>query len=248
MRIRTIKPEFPQSESVGRVSRDARLLFILLWPLCDDEGRTRAASRLLASLLFPYDEDAPKRIDGWIAELEREDMVRRYSTHGDTYLEVRNWAKHQRIDRPSPSKIPPFDESSRALANPREPSCEDRDQGSGIKDQGSKDQGSYDPSTRRQAVEEQFAEFWTAYPRREGKQAARKAFEKLPDHPRIVTAARQYAAAVAQWRPEERKYVPHPATWLNQGRYDDDPATWLRNAPPDNLPLETESDGMTPKF
>ena len=30
-RIRTIKPEFPQSESVGRLSRDARLLFILVW-------------------------------------------------------------------------------------------------------------------------------------------------------------------------------------------------------------------------
>ena len=47
-RIRTIKPEFPQSESMGRVSRDARLLFVQLWCICDDHGRTRAASRMLA--------------------------------------------------------------------------------------------------------------------------------------------------------------------------------------------------------
>lgn len=140
MRIRTIKPEFPQSESVGRLSRDARLLFILLWPICDDSGRTRAASRMLASLLFPYDEDAPKLIEHWLGELERESMVRRYSVNGDTYLEICNWQKHQKIDKPSASKLPAFAESSRILAesspNPRERSSEDRDQGSGTKDQG----------------------------------------------------------------------------------------------------------------
>lgn len=77
-RIRTIKPEFPQSESVGRLSRDARLVFILLWTVADDEGRSRAASRMLASLLYPYDDDAPKRIDGWLSELEREKCLIRY--------------------------------------------------------------------------------------------------------------------------------------------------------------------------
>lgn len=133
-RIRTIKPEFPQSESMGRVSRDARLLFVLLWTICDDSGRTRAASRMLASLLFPYDDDAAKKIDGWLLELERERCVVRYTVGGDTYLQVHNWLKHQKIDRPSQSKIPPFDESSRILANPRESSSEDLR----IKDQGSR--------------------------------------------------------------------------------------------------------------
>jgi len=40
-RIRTIKPEFPHSESMGRVSRDARLLFVMLFTIVDDEGRAR---------------------------------------------------------------------------------------------------------------------------------------------------------------------------------------------------------------
>jgi hypothetical protein len=47
-RIRTIKPEFPQSESMDRVSREARLLFVLLWTVADDAGRLRTAPRLLA--------------------------------------------------------------------------------------------------------------------------------------------------------------------------------------------------------
>ena len=105
-RIRTIKPEFPQSETVGKLSRDARLLFIQLWTLVDDEGRTRAASRMLASLLYPYDEDAPGLIEGWLAELERNDCIVRYVVEGSTYLQVNNWLKHQKIDHPGKSKLP----------------------------------------------------------------------------------------------------------------------------------------------
>lgn len=130
-RIRTIKPEFPHSESMGKVSRDARLLFVELWTLCDDEGRARGASRMLASLLFPYDDDAPGLIDGWLRELEREGCLRRYvvTENGvaSSYLQVLNWGKHQKIDRPSRSKIPPPREHSRGIANTREDSSQDRD-------------------------------------------------------------------------------------------------------------------------
>ena len=118
-RIRSIKPEFPQSESIGRLSRDARLLFVELWTIADDSGRARAASRMLASLLFPYDDDAPGLIDGWLHELEAEGCIIRYEVDGSTYLQVANWLKHQKIDKPSPSRLPQFDEPSRTLANPR---------------------------------------------------------------------------------------------------------------------------------
>lgn len=142
-RIRTIKPEFPQSESMGRVSRDARLLFIQLWTLCDDEGRSRGDARLIKGLLYPYDEIKFSQIDGWLDELQAENCIIRYDVEGSRYLAVRNWLNHQKIDRPSRSKIPEPPETSRDLANIREPSCEDlrtKDQGSrtkeGIKDQG----------------------------------------------------------------------------------------------------------------
>jgi len=128
-RIRSIKPEFPQSESMGAISRDARLLFCLLWTVCDDEGRTRGASRMLASLLFPYDDDAPRLIDGWLSELEGVQCIVRYSVAGSTYLQVCNWLIHQKIDKPSKSRLPAFVESSRILAKPREPSPPDLDLG-----------------------------------------------------------------------------------------------------------------------
>jgi len=124
-RIRTIKPEFPQSESVGRLSREARLLFIQLWTIADDAGRTRAASRMLASLLYPYDDDAPALIDGWLAELSDAGMVALYEHDGARYLEITKWLEHQKIDKPSKSRLPEIREGSRMFSKPREPSTTD---------------------------------------------------------------------------------------------------------------------------
>jgi hypothetical protein len=117
---------------MGKIKREARLLFILMWTLADDEGRLRGNSRMLASLLFPYDNDAPELIDCWISELIKEHCILVYEIGGATYVQICNWLIHQKIDKPSRSKIPEFAESSRILANRR----------GGIKDQGSKDQGS----------------------------------------------------------------------------------------------------------
>lgn len=119
-RIRTIKPEFPQSETIGRLSRDARLLFIQLWTVVDDAGRCRAAPRMLASMLFPYDDDAPALIGGWLDELEREECIRRYEVSGTKYLDCPNWLKHQKISHASDSKLPSFDDRD---GDAREHSC-----------------------------------------------------------------------------------------------------------------------------
>ena len=113
MRIRSIKPEFWESESLGKVSREARLLFIGLFSCCDDVGRARASSRLLASRLFPYDDDAFKRLPGWMAELEKQGCIRIYVVDGESYLDLPKWANHQKIDKPSISKLPSFFDDTR---------------------------------------------------------------------------------------------------------------------------------------
>lgn len=144
-RIRTIKPEFPQSQTIGRLSRDARLLFILLWPLCDDAGRTRGNPRMVASLLFPYDDDAPRKIDGWLQELSNQGCIVRYEVDNCEYIEIRNWLKHQKIDKPGRSYIPSPLDDSRTFANIREDSTTIRehsplDQGRDQGKEGTKDQ------------------------------------------------------------------------------------------------------------
>lgn len=126
-RIRTIKPEFPHSESMGRVSRESRLCFIMLWTIADDAGRLRGNSRMLASLLYPYDDDAKNKIDQWLTQLSSEGCIARYEVDGTSYLQILNWLDHQKIDKPSPSKLPAFVDSSRTLAKGIEASALDQE-------------------------------------------------------------------------------------------------------------------------
>ena len=211
-RIRTIKPEFPQSESMGRVSRESRYCFILLWTLADDSGRLRGNSRMLASLLYPYDEDAGKLIDKWLAELEQEKCLARYSIEGDTYIQICNWLKHQKIDRPSTSKIPEFDESSRILANPRD----------GIKDQG-RDQGRDQSCLASEPS--RFDEIRRMYPKRGGGQKwgdAERAYNaRLSEgstHEQILSGVERYSLYVRATGKEGTEYVQQAATFLGRNK------------------------------
>lgn len=220
-RIRTLKPEITQSQSLSRVSRDARLCFVLLITQADDQGRLRGSSRMLASLLFPYDEDAPDLIDGWLEELEDEGMIRRYRVVKDDYLDLPKWEQHQRVDKASPSKHPSFEEGSR---EPRENSRIVL-LGPRTKDQGPKDHslGSSEPEEIGW-----FERFWEAYPKRGGanpKKPARDKFERAvkrgADPEALVAAAASYAEVMADKVGTE--FVAQAVTWLNQERWNDQP-------------------------
>jgi hypothetical protein len=66
-----------------------------------------------------------------------------------------------------------------------------------------------------------FEEFWLHYPRKIGKLAAEKAWRKAiksTDPYTIIAAVKSYAF------PADRQFVPHPATWLNAGRWMDEQA------------------------
>lgn len=138
-RIRTIKPEFPQSEVIGTISREARLLFIQLWTIADDHGRCRSAIRYLCGQLYPYDDDAIDLICDWLQELEAADLIARYTVDGSQYMEIVGWSKHQRVDNAGKSHIPPRTveaeskfaatrgDSPRTAANRREHFCNTED-------------------------------------------------------------------------------------------------------------------------
>jgi hypothetical protein len=74
-------------------------------------------------------------------------------------------------------------------------------------------------------AERRFDEFWTAYPKKVGKKAAWSAWNKIkPDtelYDKIMTAIGR-ARATDQWQRENGRFIPNPATWLNQGRWDDE--------------------------
>jgi hypothetical protein len=234
-RIRTIKPEFPQSESVGRLSRDGRLLFLMLFTIVDDEGRARAAPRMLASLLYPYDDDAKTHIVQWLFELEREGCIKLYEVEGNAYLQIEKWLEHQKIDRPSPSRLPsPSLDTREKSPNPREPSATDLVPS--ILDHGPRTkEGIGEAPARKRASPpvsepEGFAEFWQAYPNSKARPDALKAYRQViargADHAAIMAGTRRYASEV---RGEEKKFIKHAGGWLRDERWrDSEGATVIR--------------------
>lgn len=215
-RIRTIKPELPQSETIGGLSRDARLLFIQLFTIADDAGRARAASRLLASLLYPYDDDATGLIDGWLSELAAKNVIRRYEVDGSQYLEIVKWLEHQKIDRPSASRLPAFVEGS---SNAREDSRRsDADLVPSTLESG--------PSTDVRAS--RFEEFWKEYPSRDGdnpKIPAQLKFDALVktgvDPELIIAGAKRYADEMRRKDKVGTEFIAHALKWLSQQRWAD---------------------------
>ena len=105
-RLRTIRPNFAQSPVTGRVTREARLLFILLWPIADDAGRLRLDFEVLREQLFPFDADAAMLLPIWLDELEREGCIERYGIDDAEYLRIPQWKRLQTIDRPTRSRLP----------------------------------------------------------------------------------------------------------------------------------------------
>ena len=79
---------------------------------------------------------------------------------------------------------------------------------------------------RADIIEARFAEFWKAYPKKIGKQSALKAWKRIRPtaelHAKIIDAV-AVAKGTDQWARENGRFIPHPTTWLNQGRWDDEP-------------------------
>jgi len=68
-----------------------------------------------------------------------------------------------------------------------------------------------------------FDEFWSKYPRKVAKKAAMQAYARLPMDEQEL-AVDTLDTHLEYWRLKETEsdFIPHPATWLNQGRYFDE--------------------------
>ncbi|MDR2044876.1 MAG: hypothetical protein LBQ15_11060 [Clostridium sp.] len=74
-------------------------------------------------------------------------------------------------------------------------------------------------------LDERFEEFWAAYPRKVGKDAAKKSWRKIKPDKALrakIIAAIERAKQSEQWSRDNGQYIPNPLTWLNQGRWDDE--------------------------
>lgn len=114
-RIRTIKPEWLEDELLAGASNEARLLSVGLILMADDYGRGRANIATIAADVWRF---AMAQDDGAHAakvlamasrafrELLAIRFVIEYEVDRQRYFAIRNWNKHQKVDRPSKPRIP----------------------------------------------------------------------------------------------------------------------------------------------
>ena len=106
-------------------------------------------------------------------------------------------------------------------------------------DEGKERKGREGKGKERKEYSPPFEKWWSSYPRKEGKQEAYRVYRQLVSRlsrdsrlPSVVegdllVAVETYAKS-PRARHSDRDFIPLPATWLSEGRYEDDPVEWNR--------------------
>lgn len=250
MRIRTVKPEFWRSDDIDALCLEDRLLFIGLWSYVDDSGVGIDKESSIAADLFAGDlarefSETSRRVHEGLKRLSAAGLITRYTVSGRRYLHIATWTKHQKINRPTPSRYPP---PASADSPPPDPGREPSLNGHGVLSESSRpgtgeqgNRGTGENNTRAPrslsapvadatplaALAEPpvgFAEFYAAYPRkkdrRKAEQAWKAALKRGADPAAIVRVARVLGE---QYRGRDTTYVKYPASWLNADAYHDEP-------------------------
>ena len=100
-RNRVIKPKFWDDAKIGRLTRDARLLYIGLWNFSDDIGVVIGNSIWLKSKIFPYDQIQIQQFEKWMNELVINGFVCLLSYKGERFIYLPNFTRHQVINKPN---------------------------------------------------------------------------------------------------------------------------------------------------
>lgn len=107
-RMRSVKPEMWTSLTVCTWPIPVRWTFAGLLTYLDDAGRGRDEPRLIKADLYPLDDEVTaRRVDQHLTTITATGPLCRYEVAGRRYLHVTSWQEHQRINRPTASRLPP---------------------------------------------------------------------------------------------------------------------------------------------
>ena len=211
---RIIKESICTSETINELSPLEEITFYRLLVNCDDYGCFDARERVVISRLFPLRDIKGSEVKKTLQKLAGLGLIQLYEVGGKPFLHVCTWAEHQRVrvsrhKYPMPEDADTCGHSPQLAANGGEMRLESQ----------SESQSESEMLTAR------FETFWKAYPRHESKQAARKAFDKLKVSDGLLQTmltAIERQKKTAQWAENNGQFIPHPSTWLNGKRWEDD--------------------------
>ena len=248
---RIIKESVCVSEQIDELNWFEEVFFYRLLVNCDDYGCFDARVKVVASRLFPLKVIRPSEIIKALNKLAEAGLIVLYEAKGKPYLKVVKWSDHQRV-RVSKHKYPMPEDGVLCGELPQvAASCgEMRPESNPIQ---SNPNPNPNPNPTREPREEKdidhelrFDRFWDAYPRKESKPAARKAFEKVrPDGEllsKMIDSIERWKRS-QQWQENGGQFIPYPASWLNQRKWEDDPpVAHVKKMPANDFPQRDYSD------
>jgi hypothetical protein len=100
---------------------------------------------------------------------------------------------------------------------------------------------------RAAVVDEDFAEWYAVYPRKKQPVGALRAYRTVIDsgkttHSDLLARTREFSAEWSKRSPEDRRFIPYPASWLNAGAYLDEPEIAPEQTPAIAAPSKSPTD------
>ena len=232
-RIRTIKPQFFRHEELFDAERESglplRLAFISIWTVADREGRFKWRPRSMKSECLPFDEIDFSRV---LDALATRGFIVHYAVDGEHFGAIPSFSQHQVVNnREVSSEIPgPNKNNILDACRTRGDACMNS-LGSPLGEQERKGTGKGTGKEEKKQTKKfpaqgglDFQKFYDSFPKHVGPQAAAKKFKAVVasgvEPLRIIDAAIRFAEAHRK-AGTDKQYIPAPAVWLNQGRYDD---------------------------
>lgn len=159
--------------------------------------------------------ESPNVVRGWRVEL---DLLPECDLKREAIAGIR-----EALEGAGPSYVEAFDEVlTGKQKEPSKPSPKPSRKTMANQEQEQEQEQDQEPPPSPQG--EGFDAFWQAYPKKVAKEAARKAFGKRKPGAALLAemlAAIAVQSGSEQWRKDGGQFIPYPATWLNEARWED---------------------------
>lgn len=209
---------------LGLSDNTARVCFVACMLTADDRGNLEGGPGHLVRLWRDFGVDSTEKAAAIGQSLSDQDLIRFYESGDKRYVH-----------------IPRFGQRKRHLVHacPESQWCKDEQKQAAKQEKDRRTSGERQASVRRTTVEGKrseekrrevnplglFARFWELYPRKKSKGTAEKAFAKIsPSEQLLQTILESVKRATTSddWRKENGRFIPHPASWLNARGWEDE--------------------------
>ena len=214
---RIIKETIRTSDTVAEMTDFQFRLWVGLIVSADDYGRGDARPEILKGQIFPLRKKVKEKdIESALNGLAALGCVELYSVNGKPYYSFPTWGAHQRIQTKR-SKFPaPTEngESRQSTVSHGEIPLESNP---------------IQSKKESESNNARFGEWYEEYPRKIDPKRAKAAWDKLKVDETLFAAIMD---GLRKWKRawDDPKFVPYPATWLNNRRWEAEPPKGKRNA------------------